>query len=337
MPETHSAVQLLAFVVGVGLVFVFILLHAAYLTYAERKIIGHIQSRLGPMYAGWHGILQPLADGLKLLVKEDIIPREADRPVFILAPFMALVPAFAAFVVVPFGPEITLFGHTFRLYLTDLNIGVLYIMALSSVGVYGILMAGWASNSKYALLGGLRSAAQLISYEMAMGLAVVSAVLWAGSLSLVDIVKAQENFWFVLVQPVAFFIFVVSMLAETNRAPFDLPEAESELVAGFHTEYSGMRFSFFFIAEYANMVVVSILATVLFLGGWHPPFDFLSFIPPTIWFLLKVYALLFLFLWVRATLPRYRFDQLMHLGWKVFLPLGLANVLVTGLILLLVR
>ncbi|MBI5197259.1 MAG: NADH-quinone oxidoreductase subunit NuoH [Nitrospirae bacterium] len=320
--------------VGIGAIFVFILFNAAYLTYAERKIIGHMQVRLGPMRTGWHGILQPIADGLKLFFKEDIIPTQADKPVFILAPFMALIPAFAGFVVVPFGPEVTLFGKTFPLYVTDLNIGVLYILALSSVGVYGILMAGWASNSKYSLLGGLRSAAQLISYEMAMGLAIVAVILWSGSLSLVSIVKAQESFWYILVQPVAFFIFLVAMMAETNRAPFDLPEAETELVSGFHTEYSGMRFAYFFMAEYANMVIVSIMATVLFLGGWNAPFGFLDFIPPIIWFLAKVYFLLFIFIWVRATLPRYRFDQLMHLGWKVFLPLGLVNVVVTALIVL---
>jgi NADH-quinone oxidoreductase subunit H len=336
VPESQI-VNFLLMLVGIGVVFAFILFNAAYLTYAERKIIGHMQARLGPMRTGWHGILQPIADGLKLFFKEDIIPTQADKPVFILAPFMALIPAFAGFVIVPFGPEITLFGKTFPLYVTDLNIGVLFILALSGVGVYGILMAGWASNSKYSLLGGLRSAAQLISYEMAMGLAIVSVVLWSGSLSLVSIVNAQSHFWFVLVQPVAFFIFVVSMLAETNRAPFDLPEAETELVSGFHTEYSGMRFAFFFMAEYANMVIVSIMATVLFLGGWHAPFGFLSFVPPVLWFLIKVYFLLFIFIWVRATLPRYRFDQLMHLGWKVFLPIGLVNVLVTALILLWVR
>ena len=330
-------VNFLLMLVGIGVVFAFILFNAAYLTYAERKIIGHMQVRLGPMRTGWHGILQPIADGLKLFFKEDIIPTQADKPVFILAPFMALIPAFAGFVIVPFGPEITLFGKTFPLYVTNLNIGVLFILALSGVGVYGILMAGWASNSKYSLLGGLRSAAQLISYEMAMGLAIVSVVLWSGSLSLVSIVNAQSHFWFILVQPVAFFIFVVSMLAETNRAPFDLPEAETELVSGFHTEYSGMRFAFFFMAEYANMVIVSIMATVLFLGGWQAPFGFLSFVPPVLWFLIKVYFLLFIFIWVRATLPRYRFDQLMHLGWKVFLPIGLVNVLVTALILLWVK
>ena len=332
MPESSLMTNLLGMMAGIVLVFVFILINAAYLTYAERKIIGHMQVRLGPMRTGWHGILQPIADGLKLFFKEDIIPTLADKPVFILAPFMSLVPAFASFVIVPFGPEVTLFGHTFPLYLTDLNIGVLYVLALSAVGVYGILMAGWASNSKYSLLGGLRSAAQLISYEMAMGLAVVSVILWSGSLSLVSIVEAQKDFWFVFVQPVAFFIFFVAMMAETNRAPFDLPEAETELVSGFHTEYSGMRFAYFFMAEYANMVIVSVMATVLFLGGWNPLFDFLDFIPPILWFLLKVYFLLFLFIWIRATLPRYRFDQLMHLGWKVFLPMGLANVLITALI-----
>lgn len=331
---------------GIVCILGFTLLNTAYLTYYERKVLGHMQSRLGPMRTGPHGILQPLADGIKLMFKEDIIPAYADKPVFILAPMMALVPALISFAVVPFGPTVHLFGKEFPLYLTDLNIGILYVLGLSSMGAYGIVMAGWASNSKYALMGGLRSASQVISYEIPMGLAVISVLMMTGSLSLVDITRAQAGLWNVAYQPVAFVIYVIAAIAETNRAPFDLPEAENELVAGFHVEYSGMRFAYFFMAEYANMLMVTCLAVVLFLGGWNPIIprsvfemapvmgQYIGFIgdPAIWWFIIKIYVFFFLFLWLRATLPRLRYDQLMRFGWKVLIPLGLANILVTGLV-----
>lgn len=325
--------------IHIVIVLVFVLLNVAYLTLYERKVIAHMQVRLGPMRAGWHGLLQPIADGLKLFLKEDIIPAKASKGVFILAPIICLVPALIAFAVVPFGGEIEflskLLGRPVHFYLADLNIGILYILAISSMGVYGIVMAGWASNSKYSLLGGLRSAAQMISYEIAMGLSIIVVLMISQSLSLVDIINSQSNLWNVVFIPtgtIAFFIYFVAGVAETNRVPFDLPEAETELVAGFHTEYSGMKFAYFFLAEYANMLVVSAMAAALFFGGWKGPF-----LHPVVWFLIKVYAFIFLFLWLRATLPRYRYDQLMRLGWKFFLPLALVNVLVTGLILLWIR
>jgi len=331
----------------------FTLLNCAYLTYYERKVLAHMQQRVGPMHTGPHGILQPLADGLKLMFKEDIIPTFADKPVFIIAPMMALVPALAVYVVVPFGPSVTLFGQTFHLYLADINIGVLYVLALSSMGAYGIVMAGWASNSKYALMGGLRSASQVISYELPMGLAIISVLMMTGSLSLVKITEAQPTLlkWNVFCQPVAFIIYVIAGIAETNRAPFDLPEAENELVAGFHVEYSGMRFAYFFMAEYANMLMVSCMAVVLFLGGWNPiiprsVFEMAPLFGPYIgflgdpaiwWFVIKIYGFFFLYLWMRATLPRLRYDQLMKLGWKIMIPIALGNILVTGLVRTLIK
>jgi NADH-quinone oxidoreductase subunit H len=322
------------------------MLNTGYLTYYERKVLGHMQARLGPMRTGPHGLLQPLADGLKLMLKEDVIPAYADKPVFVLAPLMALVPALISFVVVPFGPEATLFGKHVPFYLADLNIGVLYVLGLSSMGAYGIVMAGWSSNSKYALLGGLRSASQVISYEIPMGLAVISVLMMSGSLSLVEITKSQAGLWNVVYQPVAFVIYLIAGVAETNRAPFDLPEAENELVAGFHVEYSGMRFAYFFMAEYANMLMVSCMAVVLFFGGWNPIIPrsvfealpvmghYLGFIgdPAVWWFIIKIYVFFFGYLWLRATLPRLRYDQLMKLGWKLLIPLALANVLVTGIL-----
>ena len=312
----------------------FTLVMVPVLTWVERKVIGHIQVRLGPMRVGPHGILQGVADGLKLLLKENVVPSEADRPLFIMAPILSLVPALIAFSVIPFDS---------RFYVTDINIAVLYILAVSSLGTYGIILAGWSSNSKYALLGALRSTAQVISYEVAMGLALVGPLMLAGSLSLVEITRAQQRHWFLLPQIVAFFVYYVSMLAETNRAPFDLPEAETELVAGFHVEYSGMRFAYFFIAEYANMMVVSCMATAVFLGGWNPPFQaweamrVLAKVPGVFWFFGKMAVLLWSFLWVRATFPRFRYDQLMRLGWKVLIPLALANIVVTGTVLAIVR
>ncbi len=312
----------------------FTLMMVPFLTWVERKVIGHMQVRLGPMQVGFHGILQGIADGVKLLLKENIVPAGADRPIFILAPILSLVPALIAFSVIPFDSWF---------YITDINIAVLYILAISSIGTYGIILAGWSSNSKYALLGALRSAAQVISYELAIGLSLVGPLMMAGTLSLVGITEAQSRHWFLLPQIVAFSIYYVAMLAETNRAPFDLPEAETELVAGFHVEYSGMRFAFFFIAEYANMMVVTSMATVVFLGGWNPPFQwleaahFLKVVPGVFWFFGKMMVLLWSFLWVRATFPRLRYDQLMRLGWKILIPVSLANIVITGIVLAILK
>jgi NADH-quinone oxidoreductase subunit H len=310
----------------------------------ERKVIAWVQVRLGPMRVGPYGALQPIADAVKLLLKEDITPSRADKWVFTGAPIIALVPALIVFAVIPFGPEIQIFGHRVTLYITDINVGLLYVVSVSSIGVYGLIMAGWASNSKYPLLASLRASAQLISYEVAVTLTLVSVIVTAGSLSMVKIVEAQQmaGVWFGFIQPVALLIFFIGGLAETNRAPFDMPEAEQELTGGFHTEYSGMRFALFFLAEYANMIVVSSVATTLFLGGWLRPFPnvewlaFLDIAPPWIWFFLKTFVFLYVFLWIRATLPRYRYDQLMALGWKVLIPLAIANVVVTGIVKVLV-
>ncbi len=330
----HLAVILLQIVVVLGVV----LGHVAYLTYAERKILSFMQDRLGPMEVGWHGLLQPIADGLKLFFKEDIVPAGANKFIFSIAPIISLVPALIGFAIIPFNESPTGPAGLIHPYITDINIGVLYILAFSSVGAYGILLGGWASNSKYALLGGLRSAAQVISYELTMGLSIVGVILMAQSLSMVEITLAQKDHWFILFQPVAFVLFIISGLAETNRLPFDLPEAESELVAGWFTEYSGMRFAFYFLAEYANMIIVSSVGAVLFLGGWQAPFHFLEVIPPFkfispfIWFILKVYVILFFFIWLRGTVPRLRYDQLMKLGWKIMLPIAFINVVVTALV-----
>ncbi|MFQ5454991.1 MAG: NADH-quinone oxidoreductase subunit NuoH [Nitrospirota bacterium] len=332
------SLKIITILIEIGVVMVAVLLHVAYLTYFERKVLAHMQDRLGPMEVGTHGLLQPIADGLKLFFKEDIIPSGANKIIFSISPIIVLVPALIGFAVIPFGGKsLTLFGLTFHPYITDINIGILYIFAFASVGTYGVLLGGWSSNSKYSLLGGLRAAAQVISYELVLGMSVVGVLLLSKSLSLVKIVEAQTSVWFVIFQPVAFIIYVISAVAETNRLPFDMPEAESELVAGFFTEYSGMRFAFFFLAEYANMILVSSLATILFLGGWHPPFAFLSFIPSIFWFLIKVYSILFFFIWIRATLPRLRYDQLMRLGWKILLPIVFANIVITAVVLYFVR
>jgi len=335
------ALNLIVVLVTIGVVMVTVLLHVAYLTYFERKILGWMQDRMGPMEVGYHGLLQPIADGLKLFFKEDIVPAQANKIIFTLAPILVLVPALIGFAVIPFGRDtISFFGLTFHPFVTDINIGILYILAFASIGAYGVLLGGWASNNKYSLLGGLRSAAQVISYELSLGLAIVGVLLMAGSLSLVKITEAQGGgllHWFILPQFVAFVIYLISAIAETNRLPFDLPEAESELVAGFFTEYSGMRFAFFFLAEYANMILVSCIATILFLGGWHAPFEALGFIPPILWFVIKVYFFLFFYIWIRGTLPRLRYDQLMMFGWKVMIPLALANILVTSTVLYFVK
>lgn len=314
---------LLATLFKICLVVGLLLLAVAYLTWLERKVIGDIQVRFGPSRVGPFGLLQPIADGIKLMFKEDVVPANADRLIFFLAPALSFVPALIVFAVIPFGPSFVI---------TDVNVGLLYVFAVASLGVYGSVLAGWASNSKYSLLGGLRSSAQMVSYELGLGLSVLGVVMMTGSLSLVDIVEAQKGTWLgilprwnIFPQFLGFVIFLISSNAELNRAPFDLPEAETELVAGFHTEYSSMKFALFFMAEYANMIAVAALATTLFLGGWRGPL-----LPPVIWFLLKVFAFIFLFIWIRATLPRFRYDQLMGFGWKVLLPLALANVMFTA-------
>jgi NADH-quinone oxidoreductase subunit H len=315
-----------------------VLVAVTYMVLLERKVIAWVQSRLGPMRVGPYGVLQPIADAVKLMIKEDITPTRADKWVFTAAPIIALVPALITFAVIPFGPTLKLFGKEVPLYIADVNVGLLYIVSVASIGVYGLILAGYASNSKYPLLASLRASAQLISYEVAVTMTLVSVILIAGSLSMVRIVEAQRDagVWFAFLQPVALVIYFIGGLAETNRAPFDLPEAEQELTGGFHTEYSGMRFALFFLAEYANMIVVSSVATTLFFGGWLRPFpnvgalSFLDVIPGWIWFLLKTFVFLYIFLWIRATLPRYRYDQLMRLGWKVLIPLAIANVIVTA-------
>jgi NADH-quinone oxidoreductase subunit H len=319
------------------LLFVGILPLITYLVLAERKILGYMQARLGPNRVGPWGLLQPIADVMKLLVKGDNIPNQAVKWAFILAPCLVVGPAFIIFSVIPIGPRAGEQGPL-DWFVTDVNTGVLFVIAMATIGVYGLILGGWSSNNKFSLMGGLRSAAQMISYEVPQGLALVGALMLAGSLSLVKIVEAQRDMhvWFVVPQIVGFFIYMVAGVAETNRNPFDLPEAESELVAGFHTEYSGMRFALFFLGEYANMIVISALATTLFLGGWLRPFPnvaalgFLDIIPGAIWFILKVFVFLFVYIWFRGTFPRYRFDQLMDLGWKWLIPLALLNLAVTA-------
>jgi NADH-quinone oxidoreductase subunit H len=300
-----------------------LLLAIAYLTYAERKIIGAMQLRQGPMVVGPMGLLQPIADGLKLLVKETVLPTGANKVVFLLAPMITFTLALIGWAVIPFGDG---------LVLADINVGILYLVAISSLGVYGIIMAGWASNSRYAFLGALRSAAQMVSYEIAIGLIIINVLITAGSLNLSDIVRAQAGLWYLIPHFPMFVIFVASILAETNRHPFDLPEAEAELVAGYNVEYSSMAFALFFLGEYGNMILMSAICSILFLGGWLPPFDLAPFtwIPGPIWFIAKICFVLFIFIWARATLPRYRYDQLMRLGWKVFLPASLLWVVVTS-------
>jgi len=322
----------------IGFTFVMLLSSAAGLVYMERKVAAWVQQRYGPYLVGPYGLLQPLADIVKLLMKEELRPKAADALLFALAPILSATAAFAAFSVVPFGAETTFFGlleEPIGLQVTDVNVAMLVIFAITSMGIYGIVLAGWSSNSKYSLLGGLRSSAQMISYELSYALALAAVIILAGSLSLRDVVNEQAGTWFgfiprwfVFLQPVGFFVYMTAGVAETNRAPFDFPEAEQELVAGYHTEYSSMSFAMFFLAEYVNMVTVSAVATSLFLGGWHGPFlpEWLGWI----WFLVKVFALLFFYIWMRWTLPRYRYDQLMEFGWKWLLPVAVVNLLVTA-------
>ncbi len=305
------------------LVVVPLLLAVAYLTYAERKVMAAMQMRQGPMTVGPYGLLQPIADGMKLFFKETVIPSGANKLIFIMAPMLTFILALIGWAVIPFAPGMVL---------ADINVGVLYLLAISSLGVYGVIMAGWASNSRYAFLGALRSSAQMVSYEISIGLIIINVLLTAGSLNLSVIVEAQRGLWFFIPHFPMFMIFIVSILAETNRHPFDLPEDEATLVTGFNVEYSSMAFALFFLGEYANMILMSAICSILFLGGWLPPFGFIPFtwIPGPIWFILKICFVLFIFIWARATLPRYRYDQLMRLGWKVFLPLSLVWVVLTA-------
>jgi NADH-quinone oxidoreductase subunit H len=328
----------IAQLVIIGFAFFMLLNSAAIMVYVERKVCAYLQQRVGPTLTGPAGLLQPLADIVKLIFKEELRPKAADAFLFTLAPAIAAIAAFAAFATVPFGAETTFFGlldEPVGLHVSDVNVAVLVVFAISSMGVYGIVLAGWASNSKYSLMGALRSSAQMISYELSYGMALASVILLAGSLSLREIVDDQAGAWFgflprwyLFLQPVAFLIYMIAGIAETNRAPFDFPEAEQELVAGYHTEYSSMRFAMFFMAEYINMVTVSAVATNLFLGGWHGPLIPVEY--GWIWFLLKVGFLLFVYVWIRWTLPRYRYDQLMQFGWKWLLPAAVVNLLVTA-------
>jgi NADH-quinone oxidoreductase subunit H len=336
----------------IAAVTILVIITVLILTLAERKVLGWMQDRMGPMEVGPYGLLQPFADAIKLFFKEDIVPSGANKFLFTLAPILALIPAFIGFAVVPFGPNQTfeLFGVSLKPFIiSDINIGILYILAFASIGAYGIILGGWASNSKYSLLGGLRSAAQVISYELNVGLAIVGVLLLSGSLSLVKITESQAGgfwHWYVFAFPapqfIAFVVYVIAAVAETNRVPFDLPEAESELVAGFFTEYSGLRFAFFYLAEYANMILVSCVAAAMFLGGWNAPYPgtlleilglpSFAWLENMFWFMIKTDFFLFLFFWLRATLPRLRYDQLMRFGWKVLLPIALGNIVVTAIV-----
>jgi len=316
--------QVLIIFIQILVLFAIVMLHVAYATYFERKIIGHMQVRMGPMRVGYHGLLQPIADGIKSFFKEDIILEQADKAAFRAAPIICLVAMMTSLAVLPFAKGWVL---------ADINIGLLFIFAMSSLASYGVILAGWASNSKYTFLGGMRSMAQVISYEIAMGLSLVGVMMLSGTLNLTEIVEAQGASFtnmYVFPQILAFFVFCIAMLAETNRVPFDLPEAETELVSGYCTEYSGMRYAIFFMAEYIGMMVMAAIGTICFLGGWNGPFA-IPFFPP-FWLILKIYVFMFFFIWIRATLPRYRYDQLMELGWKLLIPLALANIVLTGII-----
>lgn len=320
---TEAIIPLFLLLGSILFIIVPLLLAIAYLTYVERKVIAAMQLRIGPNVVGWFGLLQPFADGLKVLHKETIIPTRSNPLLFLMAPLLTFGLSLAAWAVIPFGVGIVI---------SNINVGILYLFAISSLGVYGVIIAGWASNSKYAFLGALRSAAQMISYEVSIGFIIISILLSAGSLNLTQIVESQKGLWFIIPHFPMAVIFLISALAETNRSPFDLPEAEAELVSGYNVEYSSMTFALFFLGEYGNMILMSAIGSILFLGGWLPPFDIapFSWVPGIIWFALKMSFLLFIFLWVRATFPRYRYDQLMRLGWKVFLPFSLLWVVITA-------
>ncbi len=326
-------IPIIIMVVKVLVIFAGLMTCVAYMTYAERKVVAHIQVRKGPLFVGYHGLLQPIADAVKLLFKEDFTLSGCNRIIYNLAPLVTFIPALLAIAVIPVGDQITVAGETTNLMISDLNVGILFIFAVSSLGIYGLVLGGWSANSKYSLLGALRSSAQMISYEVSLGLSVIGVLLLAGTLSLNEIVKAQSGGildWFIFRQPIGFLLFVTAAIAETNRIPFDLPEAEAELVGGYHTEYAGMKFAMFFMGEYASMITVSALAATLFLGGWSGPI-----LPPVVWFLLKMSFFLFSYIWIRGTLPRFRYDQLMRFGWLVLFPLALLNTMVTALIAIL--
>jgi NADH-quinone oxidoreductase subunit H len=321
------------------LLFVVLVLLTLFVIWFERRVVGRMQHRIGPNVNGPFGLLQSLADGVKLALKEDIVPKAADKVVFLLAPVLATVPAFVAWAVIPFGPVVNFFGEETPLQLTDMPVAVLFVLAIASIGIYGIVLGGWSSGSTYSLLGGLRSSAQMISYEVAMGLALVAVFLYAGSMSTSQIVEAQDQLWFGLILVPSFVIYLISMVGETNRAPFDLPEAEGELVGGFHTEYSSLKFALFFLAEYVNMATVSAIATTLFLGGWKAPWGIEHVWPganegywPLLWFFGKVFLFIFMFIWLRGTLPRMRYDQFMHFGWKVLIPIALVWIVAVATI-----
>ncbi len=338
MPDISLIVALALMVIKVFIVTTILFVLPLPLTYVERKVAGHIQVRLGPWRVGPHGLLQPFADMIKLILKEDIVPDKADKFLFKLAPLMAMLPAFVVYAAIPFGDKWTIpfIDREVTLYIADMNVGILYVLAISGLGIYGLIFGGWSSNSKYALIGGLRSSAQMISYEIAVSFSAIGVVLLSRSLSLLEIVKSQGgnllhwNFFYLPVGPVWFAIFLIGSLAEINRVPFDLPEDEGTLGAGFHTEYSGMRFAFFMLAEYLALVTVSVMSVVLFFGGWNAPFN-VPFVPPILWFLGKVILFIYFFMWVRFTLPRYRYDQLMTIGWKILIPVSLVNLIITGL------
>ena len=340
MPDLALILEVLLITVKVVVITLLLFFLPIPLTWIERKVAGHIQGRLGPYRVGPHGLLQPIADLIKMHIKEDIVPDQSDRLLFKLAPFCALLPAFAVFAAIPFGDRITipLLDRQISLYITDMNVGLLYVLAVASLGVYGIILGGWAANSKYALLGGLRSTAQMISYEVAMSFAVIGVVMISNSLSLVKIVNSQQaGFWnwnvaLLPVGPVWFALFFIASMAEINRIPFDLPEDEGTLAAGYHTEYSGLRFAFFALTEYVAMFTISILNVILFWGGWHSPLPLPLPIPPLVWFLAKVSVFIYLYMWIRFTLPRYRYDQLMKIGWKILIPVALINIVITGFI-----
>ena len=315
-------------VVKVLVILGFTLLSVPLIVWMERKVLGHMQDRIGPERVGPFGLLQTIADGIKLFFKEDLVPAQVDKVMFAVAPAIPVVTALAAMTVIPFGDQVHLFGRDIPLRITDVNIAILFLLGATSMGVYGVVLGGWSSNSKYPLLGGLRASAQMISYELAMGTALLPIILMTGSLSLTQIGRAQEHMWFIVPQIVAFAIYVICAVAETNRAPFDLAEAETELVAGFHTEFSSMRFALYYLSEYSNMMVVSAVAITCFLGAWHGPF-----LPGWLWFLIKLGAFLFFYVWLRATFPRLRYDQLMSFGWKFLLPLALVNLAVTAVVM----
>ena len=335
---------IVASVIKIVLVIFILLTSVAYTVWLERKVVGHMQNRWGPSRVGPFGLLQPAADGIKFLFKEDLTPPHVYRPLFIAAPMIAVICALTSISVIPFGTSLTVFGHPVPLQITDLNIGLLLILGVTSIGVYGVALAGWSSNSKYSLLGGLRAGAQMVSYEICLGLSLVGVLIVSGSFSLREIVESQSGHFFGFIpkwnifygcQFIAFFVYLMAAYAETNRIPFDLPEAETELVAGYHTEYSAMKFAMFFMAEYANMITVACVATLLFLGGWSGPVfgpSLLQAILPTFWFVAKVFVFLFVYIWVRGTLPRFRYDQLMAFGWKFLFPLAIANLVVTALV-----